>query len=164
MVIRSTVLSIQLDVSLIVSYAICALDLLEADQAVVFQITNKCQYRTISQIPQRTCPISRNTPHWNRNVHISFVPKWCIVCYGTACGICEIVLLLISPDSKVHVADMNLSAPDGPHVGPMNLAIRDSKVHVADMGPPGSCRPQMGPMLAHEPCYLSSPYINTSPR
>ena len=34
------------------------------------------------------------------------------------------------PDSKVHGANMGptwvLSAPDGPHVGPMNLAIRDS--------------------------------------
>ena len=33
------------------------------------------------------------------------------------------------PDSKVHGANMGptwgLSAPDGPHVGPMNLAIRD---------------------------------------
>ena len=36
---------------------------------------------------------------------------------------------LITPDSKVHDANMgptwDLSAPDGPHVGPMNLAIRD---------------------------------------
>ena len=34
------------------------------------------------------------------------------------------------PDSKVHGANIGptwvLSAPDGPHVGPMNLAIRDS--------------------------------------
>ena len=34
------------------------------------------------------------------------------------------------PDSKVHGANMGptwvLSAPDGPHFGPMNLAIRDS--------------------------------------
>ena len=34
------------------------------------------------------------------------------------------------PDSKVHGANMEpiwvLSAPDGPHVGPMNLAIRDA--------------------------------------
>ena len=34
------------------------------------------------------------------------------------------------PDSKVHVANMEptwvLSAPGGPHVGPMNLAIRGS--------------------------------------
>ena len=34
-----------------------------------------------------------------------------------------------NPDSKVHGADMGpswvLSAPDGPHVGPMNLAIRE---------------------------------------
>ena len=33
------------------------------------------------------------------------------------------------PDSKVHVANMGptwvLSAPDGPHVGPMNLAIKE---------------------------------------
>ena len=34
-----------------------------------------------------------------------------------------------TPDSKVHTANMGptwvLSAPDGPHVGPMNLVIRD---------------------------------------
>ena len=39
------------------------------------------------------------------------------------------------PDSKVHGANMGptwvLSAPDGPHVGPMNLAIRDH--HIACM-------------------------------
>ena len=33
------------------------------------------------------------------------------------------------PDSKVHGADMGptwvLSAPDGPHAGPLSLAIRD---------------------------------------
>ena len=37
-------------------------------------------------------------------------------------------LILQSPDSKIHGANMGptwvLSAPDGPHVGPMNLAIR----------------------------------------
>ena len=37
--------------------------------------------------------------------------------------------LVITPDSKVHGSYMGptwvLSAPDGPHVGPMNLAIRD---------------------------------------
>ena len=35
----------------------------------------------------------------------------------------------IIPDSKVHGANMGtnwvLSAPDGPHVGPMNFAIKD---------------------------------------
>ena len=35
------------------------------------------------------------------------------------------------PDSKVHGANMGptwvLSAPDGPHVGPMNFVIRDMK-------------------------------------
>ena len=38
------------------------------------------------------------------------------------------VELILKPDSKVHGANMGLtwvlSAPDGPHVGPMNLAIR----------------------------------------
>ena len=38
------------------------------------------------------------------------------------------LLLCINPDSKVHGASMGptwaLSVPDGPHVGPMNLAIR----------------------------------------
>ena len=43
---------------------------------------------------------------------------------------CEIwVWMSETPDSKVHVANMGstwvLSAPGGPHVGPMNLAIRD---------------------------------------
>ena len=37
------------------------------------------------------------------------------------------------PDSKVHGANMGptwvLSAPDGPHVGPMNLAIREVSYH-----------------------------------
>ena len=36
---------------------------------------------------------------------------------------------IITPDSKIHGADLGptwvLSAPDGPHVGPMSLAIRD---------------------------------------
>ena len=35
-----------------------------------------------------------------------------------------------NPDSKIHGANMGptwvLSAPDGPHVGPMDLAIRDT--------------------------------------
>ena len=37
------------------------------------------------------------------------------------------------PESKIHGAKMGLtwvlSAPDGPHVGPMNLAIRDGDEH-----------------------------------
>ena len=39
-------------------------------------------------------------------------------------------ILFTNPDSKIHGATMgptwDLSAPDGPHVGPMNLAIRES--------------------------------------
>ena len=56
------------------------------------------------------------------------------------------------PDNKVHGANMwptwVLSAPNGPHVGPMNLAIRIAKFMGPTWGSPGSCRPQMGPMLA----------------
>ena len=59
-------------------------------------------------------------------------------------------------DSKVHGANMGptwvLSAPDGPHVGPMNLTIKQSSwdQYGAHLGPVGprwiSCWP-------HEPCY-----------
>ena len=49
-----------------------------------------------------------------------FLSKW--LC-------CWFVKYHIDPDSKVHGANMGptwvLSAPDGPHVGPMNLAIRE---------------------------------------
>ena len=42
--------------------------------------------------------------------------------------------LFPTPDSKVHGANMGptwvLSAPDGPHIGAMNLAIRD-KCHLS---------------------------------
>ena len=49
-------------------------------------------------------------------------------------GVCHVLLAAnrlqyISPDSKVHGANMGrtwvLSAPDGPYVGPMNLAIKE---------------------------------------
>ena len=43
--------------------------------------------------------------------------------------------MVTTPDSKIHGANMGptwvLSAPDGPHVGPMNLAIRDALKHHA---------------------------------
>ena len=46
------------------------------------------------------------------------------------------IILYNDPDSKVHGANMGptwvLSAPDGPHVGPMNLAIRGDNAIVAD--------------------------------
>ena len=42
-----------------------------------------------------------------------------------------------TPDSKIHVANMGptwvLSAPDGPHVGPMDLAIRDVQQNSSQM-------------------------------
>ena len=47
-------------------------------------------------------------------------------------GSYDLQMLANSPDSKVHGANMGpnwvLSAPDGPHVGPMNLAIREVMV------------------------------------
>ena len=40
----------------------------------------------------------------------------------------KVCVVVYNPDSKVHGATMGptwvLSAPDGPHIGPMNLAIR----------------------------------------
>ena len=48
--------------------------------------------------------------------------------------------LMYIPDSKVHGTNMGptwvLSAPDGPHVGPMNLAIRDDYFHFDLHHPP----------------------------
>ena len=44
------------------------------------------------------------------------------------------MIAIVVPDSKLHGANMGptwvLSAPDGPHVGPMNLAMRGSQVNV----------------------------------
>ena len=56
------------------------------------------------------------------------------------------------PDSKVHGTNMGptwvLSAPNGPHVGPMNLSWDQ---HGAHLGPVG---PRWAPCRPHEPCYL----------
>ena len=59
------------------------------------------------------------------------------------CMLWKIILQLFynTPESKVHGANLGptwvLSAPDGPHVGPMNLAIRDDhlprKVNIIDI-------------------------------
>ena len=57
----------------------------------------------------------------------------------------QIIHILPAPDSKIHGPNMGptwvLSAPDGPHVGPMNLAIR---------GLPVFCSPWV-PIV----CYIS---------
>ena len=53
-----------------------------------------------------------------------------VVRVGALNSLVRTVLVNDIPDSKVHGANMGptwvLAAPDGPHVGPMNLAIRDS--------------------------------------
>ena len=41
----------------------------------------------------------------------------------------HIFVYRIDPDNKVCGVNMNLSAPDGPHVGPMNLAIGGSTMY-----------------------------------
>ena len=42
------------------------------------------------------------------------------------------------PDSKVHGANMGptwvLSAPDGPHIGPMNIAVKELKLYSGNPG------------------------------
>ena len=47
-------------------------------------------------------------------------------------------VLLNNADSEVHGANMGptwvLSAPDGPHVGPMNLAIREVMIYKYNIG------------------------------
>ena len=63
---------------------------------------------------------------WNKNCSTSII----YICYHNAC---VLITQRSIPDSKVHWANMGptwvLSAPDGPHVGPMNLAIRDTYPH-----------------------------------
>ena len=61
-------------------------------------------------------------------------PRHNVVCLPFACTLFvlffpHVCQLYDNPDSKVHGANMGptwvLSAPDGPHVGPMNLALRE---------------------------------------
>ena len=77
-----------------------------------------------------------NSHHWLVN---AWSPQW----------------LDISPDSKVHGANMRhtwvLSAPDGPRVGPMNLAIRVT--HICIIGP--QCAPRsLKTDVIHCPLFL----------
>ena len=65
------------------------------------------------------------------------------------------------PNSKVHGANMGLtwvlSAPDGPHVGPMNLDIRDCiiiKVHPVEERP-ARVLGMISPCLYTEPCVFT---------
>ena len=63
--------------------------------------------------------------------------------YGVGRHLLDLIWLLLkrTPDSKIHGANMGptwvLPAPDGPHVGPMNLAIRDL-IHMSLLVKPGS--------------------------
>ena len=55
-----------------------------------------------------------------------------VVCKMTLfCSGLGVLMIEYNPDSKVDGANMgptlDLSAPDGPHVGPTNLAIREDK-------------------------------------
>ena len=59
--------------------------------------------------------------HWSY-IFLALTQQYVVKTHSYNSGLC-------TPDSKVHGANMGptwvLSAPDGPHVGPMNLAIRD---------------------------------------
>ena len=98
-------------------------------------------------------PATQNTYKWHTTIkyscsvvplqHCQFTPKYSQKkhpldeLWGVNCEINVRFILYVSPctavfntdpDSKVHGANMGptwvLSAPDGPHVGPMNLAVR----------------------------------------
>ena len=59
----------------------------------------------------------------------NFIPHFTVHVIMFPCMLLSLGYMDASPDSKVHGANMGptwvLSAPYGPHVGPMNLAIRD---------------------------------------
>ena len=71
-------------------------------------------------------------PCWDISMLVKGAPGRYIIsqefCIWLAYGSPSLVFGSGFPDSKVHEANMgptwDLSAPDGPHVGPMNLAIR----------------------------------------
>ena len=64
----------------------------------------------------------QNKTTWCCRSWLSLVMSHCLNQY-------QLIIKCHTPDSKVHVANMGpiwvLSAPGGPHVGPMSLAIRD---------------------------------------
>ena len=78
----------------------------------------------------RAFNISSDFNLWYNSLNVSLNSR-----YPCVCAVCVFVIMWLwndicaIPDSKVHGANMGptwfLSAPDGPHVGSMNLAIRD---------------------------------------
>ena len=107
-------------------------------------ITNSCSYRTVPLLSGEN--ILRNMAVVHLRRHMSIIS--CIIndnstAYSTVCSgaqqqkhqnpvllaLCDRKLPATDPNSKVHVANMGptwvLSVPGGPHVGPMNLAIKD---------------------------------------
>ena len=69
------------------------------------------------------------------------------------------------PDSKVHGANMGptwvLSAPDGPHVGPMNLAITGTLARIWTL----KDIPLLaifGSILKNHDCWITGAYFNTT--
>ena len=80
--------------------------------------------------------IWRDHHRWDQMYHVTYMEDVVgVIRLQTALishyeHILQNVYMVRSPDSKVHGANMGptwvLSAPDGPHVGPMNLAIRGS--------------------------------------
>ena len=98
---------------------------------------HQAQYRRLSYISflrkyHCYCWNSYNIKGISEEINNAFCVLWiencvclnCIQLYLTSTPSTKLVL----PESKVHGANMGptwvLSAPDGPHVGPMNLAIR----------------------------------------
>ena len=71
------------------------------------------------------CPINGGMCYFRSRWHM-FPSWWHEADLGHA--LCHVVFQKTYPDSKVHAANMGptwvLSAPDGPHVGPMNLVTR----------------------------------------
>ena len=69
----------------------------------------------------------------------------------------DVFILQTLPDSKVHGANMEpiwvLTAPDRPHVGPMNLAIRAMRLGVIEL--PGGIKPLPEPIRSRS-TYLSA--------
>ena len=70
-----------------------------------------------------------STSIWLYKICCTLVKNKTLMNHWQLDAVFQIWLVVVNPDSKVHGANMEptwfLSAPDGPRVGPMNLAIRE---------------------------------------
>ena len=100
---------------------------------------NRRRVGEIAPLDTHETKLMSRSSHSRRHLKLHMRTRYKVICFSSKSdrywGIVVVLLFMTrysspSPDSKIHGSDMGptwvLSAPDGPHVGPMNLAIRDT--------------------------------------